>query len=880
MLVPDANSGRKVRCLLAQEKLGLGVKVVTWPELLEELRLETLMPAPAEDWVTSVKEEISSINDAFWSKSYLVDPIGTANEISNSLHELLLRGDLNTPVSDQGLSERSLSTLNDFRRLWDAVGKTYPAEIELIQSFVKAGQDSLGKIGVYWVRGWPSLSPLQETLVQYFAPDEHSRNTQLVATLTEVAGLPEVTGQSATSLKLAHSCFEGAKGSLQIDDSVNFFVARDALEEAECATSSVQQLLSSGCSPSDIGILIPRDAQYKTAIETCLFLAGQVTAGLQHTYVNRDLGGEVVRSLILLARGAIPKMALASLLASPLAPWSQQTGNQLALRVNSGRFDLKPIYGMEESEEKNLVTLRLLRDGKASLTDAIEVFAKGTDDPLHQARLRALTSVIAQRISGSGDPDYDSLLDIVGHEKTPIDHVVQYPQNGIRVFYEHQETWATVDHLFVLGFNSGNYPTSPATSPVFHETEKRDLNSVLGWNMLTAEDKLQVNRARFQRQIGSASKSLTFYTSARNYGGSSRSPSETATFIAGVLGSDVDDLFKSVSTAGASLPSVPATSPTPPREIEIADLDLKTDLLTVRSKSDGSPIPESPSSLETLLVSPLGWFLRKFGTAPSPWEPDTLDARLQGNIAHSVFETLFPVEGEPFDISKVEEIVDAALLDAIRKEAPLMTNAQWKVERNVLRSTLVQAVLHWRSVLEHLNARVVGAEKSLSGEFNGMPTKGYSDEVIQLPEGTLLVVDFKKSGSSKRRDRMELGYDCQVSLYEQMISAGIGDVSLDARSKKSGLVYFTLNDQRVVSDQKSGLSNQTPGLLVVSGDVSANALREITENMNKLRKGVIELNHEGDDTRLEKQKALPSFALDISPLIRMFSHPEDRGDAQ
>ena len=228
----------------------------------------------------------------------------------------------------------------------------------------------------------------------------------------------------------------------------------------------------------------------------------------------------------------------------------------------------------------------------------------------------------------------------------------------------------------------------------------------------------------------------------------------------------------------------------------------------------------------------------------------------------------------------VEDAVDAALIEAIRQLAPLLSTAQWKVERNSLRSTLIRAVANWREVLEVLNAKVVGVEARLKGEFLDTPIKGFSDQVVQLPGGKLVVVDFKKSSSGKRRERMELGYDCQVSLYEMMISQNRAELGLDGSSGNPGIVYYTLNDQRVLADERTGLPSNVPGLIVISDEVSANALREIEVRLGQLRQGRVEMNREDDAGRLGKEKALPDFALESSPLVMMFASAIPVGDAQ
>ena len=121
---------------------------------------------------------------------------------------------------------------------------------------------------------------------------------------------------------------------------------------------------------------------------------------------------------------------------------------------------------------------------------------------------------------------------------------------------------------------------------------------------------------------------------------------------------------------------------------------------------------------------------------------------------------------------------------------------------------------------------------------------------------------------------MELGYDCQVSLYEKMINDNPSALGVEGISDTPGIIYYTLNDQRVITDDRTGLPNSVPGLIVVSNDVSENALSEISGQINKLKAGIIEMNHEGDASAFAKEKALPDFALEASPLVMMFAHPD------
>lgn len=880
LLTPDGSSGKRVRRVIAEMQRGLGVKVVTWPELIEEVRLAYILPPLADDWIETVRQTISEMPDGFWRKSFEVDPSGTTAAVASALNEAIRNGGIHGAWTDPSLANRTNDTLDDLKCLWDQTGNLLPSELALIKKVRANAERSTTKFAIHLLKGWPRLDRHQTGLLTLLSEHGEKPDEALMGILREVAVLSDLSENAPDPQKLARLCFSGQKGELQSGDQIGFLLARDPMEEVECAAGMVQSLTHEGTAPEEIGILVPDDPYCELHLAETLSMIGIPAAGLTEQVPLRDLGGEIVRSLILLARGPVPKMALASLFASPIAPWDMSFGVQMASNVMAGRFDLKPPHGMSKEHEKHLAAIRRLRGGKISIVDAIEVFAKNSDDPVHVSRLRSLAKLMAEQVMAGEEPDFDRLLELVGHVTATADQAATYPQNGVRIFHEGREPWTEVKHLFVLGFNGGHYPSLPSTSPVFHDMEKQAINEHLGWDLPTAETVQSIRRSRFQRQIASATGTIKFMASARTIGGSLIQPAETATFMAGLLGQESEDLFVPVHRDDKWLPRADEAVPAPPRQPTPSDLALDRDLLVLRTDDGGEPLPESPSSLETLLVSPLAWLLGRIDAQPDPWSADTMDVLLQGNIAHGVFERLFTVEGDLIEKDAVEDAVDRTLAEVIRQQAPLLSTAQWKVERNSLRSTLIQAVANWRDVLETLNARVVGVEARLKGEFSGIPIKGFCDEIVKLPGGKLVVVDFKKSSSGKRRDRMDLGYDCQVSLYEKMIAENRSDFGLEGAPDNPGIVYYTLNDQRVLADDRTGLTSRVPGLVVISNDVSVNALHEIEDQLDKLRQGIVEMNSVDDAKRLDKEKALPDYALVSSPLVMMFAHPEPTEDAQ
>jgi ATP-dependent helicase/nuclease subunit B len=880
LLVPDASAGRKVRRAIAERKLGLGLRVVTWPELVEEVRAAYLIPQPGQDWVETVHQAIGRSETSYWRRSFEFDPIGTASVVATALEECIRAGGMEGNWSHPSLADRSNMVLSDLHGLWAQADNALPPELELIDAVEGSPERAISKFSIHIVDDWPQLDSFQRHLIDLLNERGRSPSEDFLAILQEAVSLPETAANTSKPKNLASLCFSGRNASLAVSDDIAFLLARDPLQEIEAAVAIIQSMLGRGAKPRNIGVLVPEDPYFQRALGDVLANSGILTAGLPSQAQLRDLGGEVVRSLILLSRGPVPKMALASLLASPIAPWRKDIGLNLASNVMAGRFELKSPSEILDAEEKSLTMIRHLKIGRASIVEAIAAFTSELDDGLHLPRLRLLSKTIEDHLVGDSPVDHDQLLQLVGHVTSTTEMQVRFPANGIRIFRETQEPWTEVEHLIVLGFNSGRFPAIPGASPLLHDLEKRDINEHLGWQLQTSDTLLKVRREILQRQIAAASTTIKFMASARNIAGSVIQPAETATFMAGVLGREPNSLFVPLAEDTKWLPRSHRATARRPRQPVPTDLSLDRDILALRADGDGNLLPESPTSLETLLVSPVAWLLGRIGAEPTPWDPDTLDPLLQGNIAHSVFEQLFPVGGDRGDREATETTVDEALSNAIRKHAPLLSTAQWKVERHTLRATLIQAVSRWQDVLGSLDGRVVGVEARLTGEFKGIPISGFCDEIIQLPDGKLVVVDFKKSASGKRRDRMELGYDCQVSLYEMMLGEDGSGLDLDTPPGRPGIVYFTLNDQRVLADDRTELPPDVPGLAVVANDVSGNALRDIEARLKKLRLGVVEMNQNDDAKRLDKEKGLPGYALEASPLVMMFAHPSSEEEIE
>jgi hypothetical protein len=309
-------------------------------------------------------------------------------------------------------------------------------------------------------------------------------------------------------------------------------------------------------------------------------------------------------------------------------------------------------------------------------------------------------------------------------------------------------------------------------------------------------------------------------------------------------------------------------------------MQFEIDLLALRTDADGNVKPESPSSLETLMVSRLAWILRRLSAEPLAWAPERPNVMLLGTLAHQVFEDLFQVARSIPSASEISEQVLPLLDNAIKEYGPFLRSAQWQVERKHLASGITKAALAWRAVLESLGAEILGTEEWLQGNLGSIPIHGQADVLLGLSDGRLLVVDYKRSSANSRRPRMLKGYDSQASLYRTMLQTG-GPKSQEngellervSSASHTGIVYFMLNDQTALSDALLIESGQIPGWEVMQGNVASFAIELIQERLREVEAGLLCLNREGDAVFFEKTAGVKPYALENSPLIPIFTMP-------
>ncbi|HYN74385.1 MAG TPA: PD-(D/E)XK nuclease family protein [Candidatus Methanoperedens sp.] len=904
LLVPDKASGRKVRRALASGGARCGVVVGTSGELVDQAN-RAYLPAPTEtDWDARLGEAARKLPDAFWSESLKADPEGTLATVGWELRKLLEAlgpGKDLKPAGKSSLSDRGKHHLADLSRLHEAMGRVLPDDLATIRALLRTDKvDATRLVVVYRKDGFPVLSPWQEVLVSKLASDAGSDCLpDLEAVLSGcLASSPAGMGKSALR-HLQENLFVHARSQVPLDDTVTCLAVRDRLEAAEVAAGIVQRALVAdpNLKTSDIGLLMPGDCSCDDAVREVFARAGLPVSGLEGPTRLRNIGGEAVFHFLVTRRKPAPAMALAALYATPVMPWDEPTGNLLAMEIMDGEYNPDPPEGLTPEGRRMMELIRVKHETPKALGEAIKVFGTllNTSDGVakHVEAARSALEAIVEalgKVKGTDVP-WEELTSLVPQAPVPADAGTGMTREGIAIFREDEEPWRQVRLLCVAGFSEGRYPAGPGRSPVFDPADTISLKGDLGFAVETEDEGMARRRELLLRQLRVAGDRVVFLSPSRDAMGDPLAFSGTSAFMARLFKGiqAPEDLFFTLEREShrakvKGLALAPPAGPDLSRVLEIRDPDLKCDLLT---DGGGKLRPLTPSGLETMMVSPLAWFLDRMRISPLSWAPEELDPAMKGTLAHAVFETLF-VPGTPLPAAaKISSSVEKTLSDAILRLAPFLTGTEWYVERRNLLKDIETAALRWREFLDRSGSEILGVETSLTGVFEGIPIRGRTDLLLSLPSGHIFVVDYKKSTSSTRRKCMEEGYDIQTSLYRTMLRFGsVVDSGGEELAKalkagaEIGVLYYMMDDQRALTDTSGWISRTVSGVQELGDGISVNGENLVRERILALRAGKLPLNRE-DDAETFRKVGVKTYALEATPLISRFTHPvsdEEEGE--
>ena len=90
-----------------------------------------------------------------------------------------------------------------------------------------------------------------------------------------------------------------------------------------------------------------------------------------------------------------------------------------------------------------------------------------------------------------------------------------------------------------------------------------------------------------------------------------------------------------------------------------------------------------------------------------------------------------------------------------------------------------------------------------------------------------------------------------------------------------GIVYYLLNDTTALADSPVYADGSVPGWEELATDISSQAMLHLDRRLAQIRKGIVRLNTTADEDWWKDNASLPIYALDNSPLLRLFMHVEE-----
>jgi hypothetical protein len=833
---------------------------------LNDTRLSELSLAPLPQ-VWAPVPVVKAAPNSVWAESFANAPAETASAVVVALEDLILATpDLRPPQIGALPDGRAGRHFVALLGLWNQLGEALPEGLAPVRHVLglPVGQ-FLDRLPV--VDG--SLDPLAPASLR--ALYERLR-AEFGSVPAQEQPVRAVAGSRLHVLQdgVTAACIETGP----VDASLQVFGLRDQASCADFAAARARALIEAGCPARDIAVLASADTRH---LARAFGAQGVPLSGLPVMRPERDVVGETALHLLLAKRPPTPAIVLAALALSPLMPWASQTGRDLAEGLMSGDFrglileatpDHKALWDDIRATASSLPQLRLLTD---------RICARLTDGAAVRARM-ALPH-------GDGPLDWETILRAVT-VAPPSSSEPLRSLEGVSLWSASESPWRTCRHLIVADFTDGLYPIRPQANPLFLDSEIESIFAATGLALRGRASGLAQGLALFDEQLRSVSGSVAFLIPWRDLAGARLAPSAGLSLIArsvdglkdaGNLVTDLSRLPPSDWPVTWHLPAKAPDVPEPPDVLEFAGRSL----LALRQEDDGRNAPQSPSRLETLVVSPLAWLLEELGAKDLAWKAETLDVLIKGTIAHHVFEHVFLAEMPPPEIADLPVAVGDAFETAIARYAGFLRSPSWELERGNLLRDLKGAALRWRDHLIALGARILANEIWLRGEGQGIRLHGKADVILELPGGALLVVDHKKSGTTARRRRMEAGWDLQAGLYRDMLAhpePKEGDKMHHLIGRAVGIAYHLMNDGGLLT---SGLALGSVGQVRDMGDqVNVNVIEHLRTRLDEVRAGMVRLNTTADEAMFKKEGGFTAYALtDGSPLVRAFLRPAPEAEA-
>ena len=240
------------------------------------------------------------------------------------------------------------------------------------------------------------------------------------------------------------------------------------------------------------------------------------------------------------------------------------------------------------------------------------------------------------------------------------------------------------------------------------------------------------------------------------------------------------------------LVDAPQLAHAPPR-IDVDSLPRPTHSRTYRT-THALPMRkvDSPSSLSKLIGCSYAYALEYFGQLrPRPSARLVVDPRLHGLLAHKVLETaaeegVFP--GRTPD--RVREGAVAILDEYLPTHAALLLLHGYHQELAALRQAIGGTAELLAQVMHADNLEIHAVEQEIHADVHGRSLRGTPDIVLRDAQKRLILLDFKWSGETLRRNELRAGTSLQLAAYAMML----GQAGHFVRSQG----YLILQSQRLL----------------------------------------------------------------------------------
>jgi len=864
ILVADALTASEARYALAQRNT-MGARVGSFSVLLETLAELWLIESSDLDWGIALQEQALAMADVFWKDSVRVDEPATMAELKTSLQFLLNSLPLGTqPAEISEPANRYERYYNDLVSLFKRIGER-PAQDELAEQWLAEHQElCIEPLYVYPRLNTERLYPWQQQILSilsekcWLAPEPEKYGFILE---------PTPANESAPVQQFAQTLFHPAADTI-LCEGLHWLTCRDHVQEVEAVTSLIQTALDKGTAPERIAVVVPQSGDYELWLEKHFEYAGIISSNVRQDSKVFDWQSSLIHDLFsTLVQPEVP-MGLMSVMVNPLMPWSAKTGYKFAEHCAK-----RKMLTSEEEIEQTLLDLLQLAPEKTTtcvidwLKVIIDLCRKNIHKGLNGQRMKGLLQNIERLLFLYNAEDFEERINQILRQM-PVatlnssENRIRY-LNAINIIQEKEPLPFQVDQLFILGFNQGHYSYRPEHTGAIPREAWDSIASTASLAVPTTETSQEYWQKDFTELLNRADKGVTFLRATNNYLGEPLESSETLLDMALCF-----QVMEDLAPEDLETPILQSSHPllrTETIEVysqaspELDDLYFGDNLQKAKLDDNGDTRRESPSSLEKLMLSPLAWLLNRLYIESRIWEPQTPDIRIQGNVAHKVFELFFHEQQSTVNESLIGRLFD----QAVDEEAPFLNTDRWSLKRIKLRDEVSKALNDLAGWCVQLGWQITQAEGEIEGSLWGIKVRGRVDAILSDGKQAL-IVDYKKSKHANRLTRLEKGYDLQTYIYKALYQQGN-----PGSSPLSG--YFTLNDSTLVTDQAlpgSGALSMVRPKVGLDAQ-SENAVAFVGERLKAIQAGKITLN-QTDDVKEWGKLGITDYSTKDNPVITRF----------